>query len=181
MIYILNEIIPKETVREILKIKNFSYSFSGTVLCNGELIENSYRKVKEYDIPENMENFLYENIKNTYNIHLKQIYKKDLLSIEKLQFLHYEIGGQYDFHNDSEDIIDGKWTKVVDRDLTFIIYLNDYTEYEGGRLVFSNHNEKILPKAGTIVTFPSDHHYEHKVTPLTEGNRYCIVTWLRLK
>jgi predicted 2-oxoglutarate/Fe(II)-dependent dioxygenase YbiX len=39
----------------------------------------------------------------------------------------------------------------------------------------------IKPEAGTLVCFPSDHHYIHGVNSVTEGHRYTIVTWMRVK
>jgi hypothetical protein len=38
----------------------------------------------------------------------------------------------------------------------------------------------IEPEAGTLVCFPSDHNYIHGVRPVTSGQRYTIVTWMRV-
>lgn len=69
------------------------------------------------------------------------------------------------------------------RKISAIISLNDYTEYEGGDLEFDlgSHRpdphitcHEIKPK-GSVVIFPS--HIYHRVTPVTKGTRYSLVSW----
>jgi predicted 2-oxoglutarate/Fe(II)-dependent dioxygenase YbiX len=52
--------------------------------------------------------------------------------------------------------------------------LND--DYEGGELVFWE-SETIKLKAGSIMIFPSNFMYPHKVMPVTKGTRYSYVSW----
>jgi hypothetical protein len=53
---------------------------------------------------------------------------------------------------------------------TIVMYLND--NYEGGEIVFPDHNISIKPKAGSLVMFPATSNFVHKVMPITSGNRY---------
>ena len=71
------------------------------------------------------------------------------------------------------------WKKSTDRDLSFVFYLND--EFDGGDFIFPEHNIRVRPKPGMLVTFPSNHHYLHGVEPVTRGKRYSIVTWAKVK
>jgi PKHD-type hydroxylase len=79
--------------------------------------------------------------------------------------------GHYDWHIDATIPKDG-----VQRKLSISILLSDPSDFEGGELQFKGiEDRKILTKQGSIVVFPS--FIEHKVTAVTEGNRYSAVTW----
>lgn len=52
--------------------------------------------------------------------------------------------------------------------------LND--DYEGGELIFWETQEVEL-KAGSIMVFPSNFLYPHKVSPVKSGVRYSYVSW----
>jgi predicted 2-oxoglutarate/Fe(II)-dependent dioxygenase YbiX len=58
--------------------------------------------------------------------------------------------------------------------LSILGALND--DYEGGELVFWE-SEAIHLKAGSIMIFPSNFMYPHKVMPVTKGTRYSYVSW----
>ena len=62
-----------------------------------------------------------------------------------------------------------------------IINLND--DYEGGDLIFTGQkNEEIKRlKLGkrSVVFFPSNFMYPHRIEPITKGTRYSIVAWLQ--
>lgn len=102
---------------------------------------------------------------------------------EMPQLLRYEQGGQYRAHSDSEnpskDPANPGWTKVHDRDLSFLLYLND--DFTGGLLDFPDHQRKIIPKPGLMVAFPSDHHYRHAAEPTQSGVRYVMACWATVK
>ena len=65
------------------------------------------------------------------------------------------------------------------RKLSMSILLNDPSEYEGGVLEFNTPNGlfqcKELNQAGSLVVFPSN--VSHRVTPVTKGTRYSLVSW----
>lgn len=58
--------------------------------------------------------------------------------------------------------------------LSILGALND--DYEGGELVFWE-QETIELKPGSIMLFPSNFMYPHKVLPVTKGVRYSYVSW----
>ena len=68
------------------------------------------------------------------------------------------------------------WKKSVDRDLSFIFYLND--GYEGGDLIMPDLGIRIRPERGMMVSFPSNRFYKHGVEPVTNGHRYSMVCWV---
>lgn len=51
------------------------------------------------------------------------------------------------------------------------------SDYEGGDLIMFG-TEKIELKGGSIMVFPSNFLYPHKVTLVTKGTRYSYVSWV---
>ena len=98
------------------------------------------------------------------------------INIEKLiqtDLLKYPVGGKYEVHFDS--------FLYAPRHLSCIINLND--DYEGGELCFydGSYKEVILKcdlKKNSMIFFPSNFVYPHKINPITKGHRYSIVSWL---
>jgi len=99
---------------------------------------------------------------------------------ERPQLLRYSSGGRYDSHTDSERWLKNrrKWMRVLDRDYSILLYLND--EYEGGEIQFSRQLYTIKPKSGMLVIFPSDNRYMHGALPTLSGIRYAIVSWVAI-
>lgn len=103
---------------------------------------------------------------------------------EPTQILHYGVGGHYIAHVDAETLYKDDagldmWEKTLDRDLSIVYFLND--DFVGGELFFPELDLLIQPEAGTLVCFPSDHNFVHGVHPVTCGDRYTIVTWMRVR
>lgn len=127
-------------------------------------------------LPDDVRENTINSIKQFYNSQLIDKYKQTIKFIEPPQFLHYGVGGKYDVHNDSEDYVNGRLQRVVERDLTVLTYLND--DYEGGELELPDWGVKFKPKAGTILVFPSYIEFSHVVHPVTRGERMNIVSWI---
>lgn len=87
------------------------------------------------------------------------------------QISRYADGGFYDWHNDANL----NEPNNSQRKLTFVMLLNDPSDFEGGALEFGGGVEKPALKKGSILVFPSFH--QHKVTPVTSGVRYTAVCW----
>ncbi|WP_455221856.1 2OG-Fe(II) oxygenase [Kaarinaea lacus] len=106
---------------------------------------------------------------------------KSLDWIESPDLMRYREGGHYIKHADSQnmDLATRMWSKVIDRDLSMLIYLNG--DYEGGELSFYKLNYQIRPRAGAVVLFPSDHRFLHQAESVTKGIRYAIVSWASVK
>lgn len=149
-----------------------------TVGYNDEQQPNSSSRITNWialppDIIQNTTNA----IQNLYNNQLINTYKQSIKNIESPQLLYYSLGGKYDEHNDSEDFVHGQLKRVCERDVTILIYLNE--DYEGGELEFNNFGISIKPKARTLIAFPSYIEYTHQVHPVTSGERYTIVSWIK--
>jgi predicted 2-oxoglutarate/Fe(II)-dependent dioxygenase YbiX len=100
---------------------------------------------------------------------------------ESPDLMRYREGGYYIKHADSQnmDVANRTWSKIIDRDLSLLIYLND--SYEGGELSFYKLNYQIRPRAGAVVLFPSDHRFLHQAETVKKGVRYAIVSWASVK
>jgi len=96
---------------------------------------------------------------------------------EEPQLLRYAHGGYYKHHSDAYYLLveQKAWRKVVDRDISILLYLNN--EFEGGELEFKRFAYTLQPRAGMLVWFPSDVRYEHMAKPVTSGSRYVLVSW----
>lgn len=88
-------------------------------------------------------------------------------------FSRYGIGDRYGAHVD-EAILDGSRS-----DLAFTLFLSDPDSYDGGELVIdspagSDHHKH---RPGSLVLYPAMS--LHSVTPVTAGQRFAAVGWVR--
>ena len=91
----------------------------------------------------------------------------------EVRFNRYETGQIMLEHCDQiHSLFDGKNRGVLI--LTFLALLND--DFSGGELVLWG--DQVIPMtAGTMVVFPSNFLFPHRVEPVTEGTRYSAVSW----
>ena len=93
--------------------------------------------------------------------------------INQIDLLKYLPGNKYETHIDN--FTDSS------RHLSIILNLND--NYEGGDLIFTDQKEKEIKRLklgkGSVVFFPSNFMYPHKIEPITKGTRYSVVAWLQ--
>ncbi len=80
--------------------------------------------------------------------------------------------GHYDWH------IDLGTERFSRRKLSMSVQLSPADAYEGGDLEFhlSGLDRDRMRQQGTLIAFPSFH--EHRVTPVTRGERYSLVAWV---
>ena len=67
--------------------------------------------------------------------------------------------------------------KDYHRRVSTVYYLND--NYTGGEINFPRFGVTFKPKANQMIVFPSTYVYNHSVSPVIEGKRYALVSWLR--
>ena len=100
---------------------------------------------------------------------------------ESPELMRYRPGGLYIKHADSQNMnpVTRQWNKVIDRDLSLLVYLNE--DFEGGELYFERFRYRLRPRAGMAVLFPSDNRYVHAAEQVTKGERFVIVSWAAAK
>jgi predicted 2-oxoglutarate/Fe(II)-dependent dioxygenase YbiX len=91
----------------------------------------------------------------------------------QVRYNRYNVDTQMKLHCDHiHSMFDGNRKGIPT--LSILGAIND--DYEGGELIFWE-SEKIVLKAGSIMIFPSNFMYPHKVLPVTKGTRYSYVSW----
>ena len=92
--------------------------------------------------------------------------------LEGIQFTKYlSPGGKYGMH------VDNEFNREV-RKLSFTLQLSEPWEYEGGDLCLyvSDSPQYMKRDRGSVALFPS--YVLHEVTPVTQGTRYSLVSWV---
>jgi predicted 2-oxoglutarate/Fe(II)-dependent dioxygenase YbiX len=148
------------------------------------VVNKNIRDTQEVHLPAELRDKLTHINDANVRSFVNPFYNVEVRDHEPWQILHYGVGGHYIPHVDAEtlykdDIDLNMWEKTLDRDLSVVYFLND--DYVGGELVFPDLALTIKPEAGTLICFPSDHNYIHGVNPVTQGHRYSLVTWMRIK
>jgi PKHD-type hydroxylase len=162
------------TDEEIEKIKNLKIEKMEAEVDNGKKID-SVRKSKIRWLHNNPDiSWIYEKINSAISYINQNYFQFDLTYIEPLQLTEYDVSytGFYSKH------IDIGYDKNQNRKLSFVMFLNDPSEYEGGELLLYNSAEPIRPQnnKGTTIFFPS--YVLHEVTPVTKGTRNTLVGWI---
>jgi predicted 2-oxoglutarate/Fe(II)-dependent dioxygenase YbiX len=137
---------------------------------------STYRQttlIKSFDEPSA---FL-PTVARAFREHVEPAFAVQVEWFEWPDVLLYGAGGRYDVHTDADlpDRESSGWRRVMDRDISLLLYLND--TYTGGELVFPARETTIRPQTGMLVAFPSDHRFAHAAMPVTSGTRYVIVSW----
>ncbi len=174
---ILPDTFPSSVSKALLELpKSSSPSVVSDSIKGFNKINDDYRITNNIHLEDIICKNITYNMQEFWNSYLHQYYQTDIKNIEQPQLLHYNIGGKYDVHNDCEDFIDGKLTRIVPRDVTILAYLND--DYEGGEIEFPDYGITIKPTVNMVITFPSYYEFQHRVKPVTKGERFTLVTWI---
>jgi hypothetical protein len=124
------------------------------------------------------------NMSELFFVNLNNIFFENFNPIEKNYMSSYGIFSEW---HDSYGILkygEGQqFTNHIDdhpsyhRRISTVYYLND--NYTGGEINFPRFNITFKPKANQMIIFPSTYVYNHSVSPVIEGERYAVVSWLR--
>jgi prolyl 4-hydroxylase len=115
-----------------------------------------------------------------------QLTKMPVSHQEDVHIVRYKTGGEYKGHYDFFQYAEDKshMTKGGDRYFTVLTYLND--NFKGGRTVFPKKQVSVKPVKGkTIVwknlfdNFQPDESSYHAGFPVTEGEKWIAIIWVR--
>lgn len=115
-----------------------------------------------------MANLFLENL-IPLEINYQNNYGISCLWHDSYQILKYGVGQKFTNHIDDHP--------DYHRRISTLYYIND--EYYGGEINFPRFNLSFKPKANQMIIFPSTYVYNHSVSPVTEGERYAVVSWMR--
>ena len=172
----LKKIIQPNFIKKIIPLINKK---AKKKLAVGKRLNTNIRNVRGYsltfDTPTDIFyfNYIKQEIERLYVYYKIKFPKMASVKINQIDLLKYNPGGKYELHMD-------QYTRNT-RHLSIIINLNN--NYEGGDLIFTDQKEKEIKRLkleeGSIVFFPSNFMYPHKIEPITKGTRYSIVAWLQ--
>jgi len=182
LIIIKENVIPEENIEEIMLLTNNTKDISQATIINDKVeggeTNLETRNTLWYNITEQMAKNFEQAVAECFRNIVAPKYNCQFKSYEPVQFLGYPVGGHYKAHNDGESFNyeTRQWEKCMDRDVSFLFYLND--QYGGGELEFGDLGLTIKPKKGMMIAFPSYKDFAHRVHPVTWGHRYTLVSWV---
>lgn len=148
-------------------------------------INTTTRDVNSFGIPYSgkiLDDFT--NAHSSFDSELNNIFFKNFDPIEKNYQSAFGISTQW---HDSYGIlkygVGQKFTNHIDdhpdyhRRISTVYYMND--NYSGGEISFPRFNITFKPKANQMIIFPSTYVYNHSVSPVLEGTRYAVVSWMK--
>jgi hypothetical protein len=135
-----------------------------------------YKGFIQDTLPENMSEAFLTSINNMFFKNFDPI-EKDYMSNygifsdwhDTYGILKYGAGQFFSNHIDDHP--------SYHRRVSTVYYLND--NYTGGEINFPRFNITFKPKANQMIVFPSTYVYNHSVSPVIEGERYAVVSWLK--
>jgi PKHD-type hydroxylase len=118
-----------------------------------------------------------QSVENLFRETNGHAYGFDLQQMVSLQLTEYneEYQGHYDWHED----LDWKSPRPFQRKLSLVVQLSRPDEYEGGQLELAQDNPTNPAEfrgRGTAILFPA--FLRHRVSPVTRGTRYSLVSWM---
>ncbi|MAL77037.1 MAG: hypothetical protein CMM62_18880 [Rhodospirillaceae bacterium] len=184
-IKIYKQPLANETVGELLKFLDKQKEFRSATTLGEERgdkesnKEGQIRKVNELNFSKyhrSMTHVHWHNLLATAIHETAENYRNNFPGLmaptvmTHLSALKYTKSGHYIFHVDH--------CREIPRTLSVIYLLNN--DYKGGDLVFDLAGEhfKVEKTPNTMIIWPSNHVYPHKVEEVTEGVRYSLVSWL---
>ena len=139
------------------------------------VVDKSIVDVRKSDIVWTKEQWVYDLIiPYMFTANEQAGWKYNIVAAQDCQVTRYTKDGFYGWHIDgigSHNELDGDGNT---RKLSMSIILN--SDYEGGDFEMRGLKNKVPRlEEGSIIVFPS--FLEHRVTPVTKGIRYSLVTW----
>ena len=95
-----------------------------------------------------------------------------------IKFNRYDEGMFYGRHMDAA-LMGGLHREPFRTDLSFTLFLNDASDYDGGELIIDTSlgELRVKDEPGTVVVYPST--MIHRVDPITRGYRLAAIGWIQ--
>jgi PKHD-type hydroxylase len=168
----IKHFISEEECKKIVEENSVKNLEQGQV--SGDLMGKDLKKIRDTKVINIEIPSLKKRIEDLLKAEIR-IKGCELSDITSFQFVKYEIDGHYDWHTDS-----GAGKIYEDRFCTIVIQLNN--DYEGGELLYKEIDSDDVTferGIGNLHIFNSS--LSHKVTPVTSGNRFALVSWINLR
>jgi PKHD-type hydroxylase len=157
-----------ESLCQIIIDEGLKIPADTAIVGDGEgVVDEKIRKSKVSWINRN--SWIAGIVKNYVYLANQQAWNFNIIGPQDLQFTVYEPGGHYGFHEDCR-LLENDMRK-----LSAVITITDENSYEGGDFEFEGGTRPDIKERGSILVFPS--FTKHRVTPITSGTRYSLVSW----
>lgn len=161
-------------VAEVLSWRVSSSVQSSTVGVPGaEFVDPDYNEANRYSLGPDTPEWFQDRLAQVVGSANSQIWALDLegLNPNFLMLNYVAPAGKYNWHTDS-----GIGEHAL-RKLSVVVQLSRSNEYSGGDLEFFSGSAQwqASRQVGTIHVFPSV--LVHRVSMVTSGQRWCLVTW----
>ena len=183
-------ILPLNTISKLIRVLNKNYENYHEAEIVGHtgkgIVDKNVRDVKRIYLVNsdwyksltlthwgNLLSFVLLKYANAYRKTFQ--YLPTNLMVRQMEALRYEKEGHYNMH------IDGGHETTNHRQISCILLLNN--DYEGGNLIFDIKEKNYLEiknTPGKLIMWPSNFVFPHTITPVTEGIRHSIVSWLSI-
>lgn len=140
----------------------------GAGIVNGQIRDNEVCWINPFDF--RTPRVLFEFAKTVWHYidDYGLRYEQPFSGMEYVNVNRYLPGQQYHVHADSAG---GRLGRVI----SALVYLND--NFAGGETEFVHFDERIIPKAGRLIIFPSNYAYAHAALPPLDGVKYSAAFW----
>jgi PKHD-type hydroxylase len=174
MIFTLEAILTPEELQLLVASISQSEFIDGRITAgwHAKLVKNNTQLKKSSQLAQQLEKVVREALER--NLLLKTAILPKI--IHSIMFSRYEKGMTYGNHTDNAFM--GKqnfWRS----DVSFTLFLNDPTSYEGGELTIETMqgDRSYKLEAGSAIVYPSS--FLHQVEPVTQGERLVAVGWIQ--
>ena len=158
-----------KTITKDIKINNKNWEDGKkTAGKHAAAVKNNLQLDRNSDISQKYTNFIMKRMLSNPLIKSFSLAKK----IHGIMFTRSSKGMKYGRHIDNAFMSTGR------ADLSFTVFLNKKSEYEGGELVVEdiNSENKFKFNEGDIIIYPST--YLHSVKEVESGERIVCVGWI---
>jgi hypothetical protein len=124
-----------------------------------------------------------KDVSEVFSINLNNVFFQNFDPIEKDYMSFYGISSKWhDAYSILKYDVGQQFTNHIDdhpsypRRVSTVYYMND--NYSGGEINFPRFGINFKPKANQMIVFPSTYVYNHSVSPIIEGKKYAVVSWI---
>lgn len=173
--FTIKNFLSTEETKKLLNFSKKNFDLKPGTIDNNELNEKRRKSSITFINYDNIYPFLKERLIVQISEKIKLKGYEINFENQPFQFTQYKKGEHYNWHTDSDLGINSK------RYCSIVIQLND--KYTGGDLEMSLEDSDEIIKfengIGNLFVFLSS--ILHRVTPITTGTRYSLVSWFSVK
>jgi len=164
------DVVPVELATRIINKKDLAFYQATT--DNGKVNKHRNCLVKKLDYEFNLE--ISNIFMNVFKLYIKEFKYFNSVKGDTTGWDHVLYMGKHS--QEYKEHVDFSSIKEP-RILTCSLILND--NYNGGDFSFFEGEKIILKKSCSAIVFPSNFCFPHAITPVSNGDRHVIITWVR--